>query len=157
MTMQRWQPYRDMINLRNAMDRLLEDSFVRPTRRMMEVADQETLPVDMYQTENDVVIKASLPGYKPDEVEISVSGDTLTIRGEHQEEKETSEKDYFFKERSYGSFSRTVTFPVPVKSEMTEATFENGELTLKLPKVEEAKPKQIKIKAKPQITSGKKS
>jgi HSP20 family protein len=146
-----------MISLRNAMDRLFEDSFVRPTRRLMEGEELGTLPLDMYQTENDVVIKASLPGYKPDEVEISVTGDTLTIKGEHQEEKETKEKDYFFKERSYGSFSRTVSFPVPVKSELAEAAFENGELTLKLPKAEEAKPKQIKIKAKPALTSGKKS
>jgi HSP20 family protein len=156
MTMQRWEPFGEMMSLRNAMDRLFEESFVRPSTMLMEGESQGNLALDMYQTENEVVVKASMPGFKPEEVDISITGDTLTIKGEHQEEKETQEKDYFYKERRYGSFSRMINIPVEVKSEEAEAMFENGELTLKLPKAEEAKPKQIKVKAKPALTSGKK-
>jgi HSP20 family protein len=155
-TMQRWDPFRDMMSLRNAMDRLFEDSFVRPSAMVMEPEGRGTLPLDMYQTDNEVVVKASLPGFGPEEVDISITGDTLTIKGEHQEEKETQEEDYIYKERRYGSFSRSVSFPVDVKSEKAEATFENGVLTLSIPKAETAKPKQIKVKAKPALVSGKK-
>jgi HSP20 family protein len=156
MTMQRWEPFKEMVTLRNAMDKLFEDSFVRPTSWIFDGEGRGTVALDMYQTANDVVVKASLPGFKPEEVDISVTGDTLTLKGEHKEEKETKEEDYFYRERRYGSFSRTVTIPVGVKSDKAEATFENGVLTLTLPKEEEAKPKQIKIKAKPLIEAGKK-
>jgi len=143
----RWEPFREIMSLRDAMDRLFEDSFVRPSRLWPELGRGE-LPVDMYQTANDVVVKASIPGLKPDEVDISITGDTLTIKGEHKEEKEVEEQDYFYRERRYGAFSRSLTIPVPVKTEKTEATFENGVLTVTMPKAEEVKPKQIKIKAK---------
>jgi len=152
----RWEPFREMMTLRDAMDRLFEDSFVRPSRLFWPELGRGDLPVDMYQTANDVVVKASIPGLKPDEVDISITGDTLTIKGEHKEEKETKEQDYFYKERRYGAFSRSLTIPVPVKAEKAEATFENGVLTLTLPKAEEAKPKQIKVKAKQMIEGAKK-
>ena len=152
----RWEPFREMMTLREAMDRLFEDSFVRPSRLLWPELARGDLPVDMYQTANDVVVKASIPGLKPDEVDISITGDTLTIKGEHKEEKETKEQDYFYKERRYGAFSRSLTIPVPVKAEKAEATFENGVLTLTLPKAEEAKPKQIKVKAKQMIEGAKK-
>jgi len=155
MTMQRWEPFKEMVTLRNAMDKLFEDSFVRPTSWIFDEG-RGTVALDMYQTANDVVVKASLPGFKPEEVDISITGDTLTLKGEHKEEKETKEEDYFYRERRYGSFSRTVTIPAGIKSDKAEATFENGVLTLTLPKAEEAKPKQIKIKAKPMIEAGKK-
>jgi len=152
--MQRWEPFREMMSLRNAMDRLFEDSFVRPSSWSSEGDGRDNLPLDMYQTENEVVVKAPLPGFKPEEVDISITGDMLTIRGEHKEEKETKEEDYIYRERSYGSFSRTVSIPVEVKSEEAEATFENGELMLKIPKAEEAKPKQIKVKPKQMVEAG---
>jgi len=154
MVLQRWEPFREMLSLRNAMDRLFEDSFVRPSRLWPELGGE--LAVDMYQTANDVVVKAALPGLKPEEVDISITGDTLTIKGEHKEEKEVKDEDYFYKERRYGGFSRSVAIPVQVKSDKAEATFENGVLTLTLPKAEEVKPKQIKVKAKPAIEAAKK-
>ncbi|HSW58666.1 MAG TPA: Hsp20/alpha crystallin family protein [Dehalococcoidales bacterium] len=156
MTMQRWEPFREMMTLRNAMDKLFEDSFVRPASLVIDVEGRGAIPLDVYQTSNELVVKASLPGYKPEEVDISITGDILTIKGEHKEEKETKEGEYFLKERRYGSFTRTVTIPVEVKSEKSEATFENGVLTLTLPRAEEAKPKQIKIKAKNLIEPNKK-
>ena len=147
MSMIRWEPFREMMSLRQAMDRLFEDSFVRPSRLWPELRGGE-LPIDMYQTKDDVVVKAPLPGVKPEELDISITGDTLTIKGEHKEEQEVKEEDYLCKERRYGTFSRSVTVPVAVKSDKAEATFENGILTLTMPKAEEVKPKQIKVKAK---------
>ncbi len=155
MAIMRWDPFREMISLREAMDRLFEESFVRPPRLWPELGIGQ-IPVDMYQTANDIVVKASVPGLKPEEVDISITGDTLTIKGEHKEEKETKERDYFYREHRYGAFSRSLTIPVPVKADKAEATFENGVLTITLPKAEEVKPKQIKVKAKSATEGAKK-
>ena len=155
MSLIRWEPFRDMVSLRDAMDRLFEDSFIRPSRFWPDLGAGE-LAIDMYQTANDVVVKASLPGVKPEEVDISITGDTLTIKGEHKEEQEAKEEDYFRKERRYAAFSRSLTIPVSIKSDKAEAAIENGVLTLTLPKAEEVKPKQIKVKAKAAIEAPKK-
>jgi HSP20 family protein len=155
MNIVRWEPFSEMTSLRDAMDRLFGDSFVRTPRLWSRVGEWE-LPIDMHQTANDVIVKASLPGFKPEEVGVSISGDTLTIKGEHKEEEEIKEENYYYKERRYGNFSRSVLIPVQVKSAKAEAAFEDGILTLTLPKAEEIKPKQIKVKAK-QITEGKKA
>jgi HSP20 family protein len=155
MTMMRWEPFKEMMTLRQAMDRLFEDSFVKAPRLWPDSLGGDVL-LDVYQTPNDVVVKASLPGIKPEEVDISITGDVLTIKGEHKEEKEVKEKDYLVKEHRYGSFSRSISVPVSVKSDKAEATFENGVLTLTLPKAEEVKPKQIKVKAKAVIEGAKK-
>lgn len=156
MTMQRWEPFREVMTLRNAMDRLFEDSFVRPARVWADMDGNNILPVDVYQTKEDVVVKASLPGFKPEEVDISITGDTLTIKGEHKEEEETKDEDYLVKECRWGTFSRTMTLPVEIQSEKAEAIFENGVLKLTLPKAEEVKPKQIKVQAKPLLKESKK-
>jgi len=155
MTMMRWEPFREMMSLRQAMDRLFEDSFVRPSRFLPEAWGGE-VPIDMYQTGNDVVIKAALPGVKPEEVDISITGDTLTIKGEHKEEQEVKEENYVRRERRYGAFSRSIPIPVSVQSDKAEAAFEDGVLTLTLPKAEEMKPKQIKVKPKAMIEGAKK-
>jgi len=154
MTMMRWEPFREMITLRQAMDRLFEDSFVRPVRVWPELGVGE-MAVDMYQTANDVVVKAACPGVKPEEVDVSITGDILTIKGEHKEETEVKEDNYFRKERRYGTFSRSVQIPVPVKTDKAEAVFDNGVLTLTLPKTEAVKPKQIKVKPKAVIEGAK--
>jgi len=104
--------------------------------------------VDIYETKDDVVVKASLPGVKPEDIEVSVVGDTLTIKGEVKEEKDIKEENYIRKERRYGSFCRSFTLPVSVDADKATAEFENGVLTLTLPKAEEVKPKTIAIKAK---------
>ena len=152
----RWEPVKEMMTLRDAMDKLFEDSFVRPSTLLWPGLGRGELPVDMYQTATDVVVKASIPGLKPDEVDISITGDTLTIKGEHKEEKEAKEQDYLYKERRYGTFSRSLIIPVSVKADKAEASFENGVLTITLPKAEESKPKQIKVKAKAMIEGAKK-
>ena len=154
MSIMRWDPFREMMSLRDAMDRLFEESFVRPSRLLGDVGRE--LPVDVYQTDNDVVVKATLPGTKPEEVDISITGDILTIRGEHKEEQEMKEENYLRRERRYGTFSRSIRIPIPIQSDKAEAVFENGVLTLTLPKAEEAKPKQIKVQAKAAIEGKKK-
>lgn len=155
MAIERWQPFNELMSLRQAMDRLFEDSFVR-VPRLWPASGTWELPIDMHQTANDLVVKASLPGFKPEEVDISITDGTINIKGEHKEEQEVKEENYFYKERRYGTFSRSLPIPVKVKSDKAEAVFEDGVLTLTLPKAEEVKPKQIKVKAK-QIAEGKKT
>jgi HSP20 family protein len=155
MSLQRWQPFSEVLTLRNAVDQLFEDSIVRPSAYLSAV-ESRGIPLNAYETKDEVVVKASLPGFKPEEVEVSLIGDTLTIKGEHKEEKEEKEGEYWLKEHRYGSFSRSFTIPVEVKGEKAEAAFDNGVLTLTLPKAEEVKPKQIKIKTTKMIESEKK-
>ncbi len=147
MNLVRWEPFREITSLRRAMDRLFEDSLVHPAHRWLELRGGE-LPIDMYQTKDEVVVKAALPGIKPEEVDITITGDILTIKGEHKEEQETKEEDYLYREQRYGSFRRSVAIPVQVKHDKAEATFEDGVLTLTIPKAEAVKPKQIKVKTK---------
>jgi HSP20 family protein len=144
----RWNPWRDTMTLREATDRLLEDSFVRPRRQWGEGTQERPfhLPLDVYTTPNEIVITASLPGLAPDEVDISIDGDVLTIRGELRGPLENA--DYLFQERAYGTFARKLTLNVPVEANKAEAVFEHGVLMLTLPKAEETKPKVIKVKSK---------
>jgi len=141
----RWDPMRDLISLREAMDRLMEESFVRPGW----VSGRERtnrLPVDVYSTADELVIMASVPGVDPDDVDISIEGDNLHIKVEYKPPLENV--DYIFQERHYGTFERTLTFNVPVQADKAEAVFEKGVLTLTVPKAEEIRPKIIKVKAK---------
>jgi HSP20 family protein len=129
------------------MDELFEDSFVRPREGQMERTERRLrLPLDVYTTPEEIVIIASLPGLTPDEVDVTIDDDRLTIRGELRPPLENV--DYLFQERAYGPFSRTLTLNVPVETDAAEAVFENGVLTLTLPKAEESKPKTIEVKRK---------
>ncbi len=145
MSLIRWEPFRDLISLREAMDQLFEESFVRPWGTLTR---WEGPAVDMYETDNAVVVKAAIPGVGPKDVEISVTGDTLTIRGEVKKEEKVKEENYIRRERYYGSFCRSFLLPTKVVADDAEAVFEHGVLTLTLPKAEEVKPKTIKVKAK---------
>jgi len=143
----RWEPFRDLMTLREAMNRLFEESFVRPTSFFAPLAEG-TLAVDMYETPDEVVVKAAVPGIKPQDLNISITGDVLTIKGETKQEEKVDKANYIYQERRYGTFARTITLPTSVNADKAEATFEHGVLTLKLPKVEEVKPKVITVKAK---------
>ena len=136
----RWEP--DFLSLRQAMDRLFEESFVRPPWRF-EPARVIRPPLDIYTTDEDVVILMALPGVKPDEVDITVEGDTVTIRGELKQPIENV--DYVVQERATGPFRRVVTLNVPVQADKAEASFRDGVLTLTLPKAEEIRPRTIKV------------
>ena len=141
-----WQPVRDLITLSRAMDRLFEESLVWPEWSEARRERAARLPLDAYSTDEEVVILASLPGLKPEDVEITIEGDTLTIKGEIPGPPENV--DYILRERRYGPFSRTLTFNIPVQADKAEATFKDGLLTLTVPKAEEIKPRTIKVKTK---------
>ncbi len=144
----RWEPFRDLISLREAMDRLFEESFVRPRTEWLAPLGAETLAVDMYETDDAIVVKSAIPGIKPEDLDISIANDSLTIKGETKFEEEVQEELFIRQERRYGSFCRSLTIPMPVVADKAEAEFENGILTLRLPKAEEVKPKPIQVKAK---------
>jgi HSP20 family protein len=129
------------------MDRLFEESWVRPRAGWLLPAE-EALAIDIYETADSVVVKTSVPGVKPEEIDITITGNTVTIAGETKAEEKVEEENYIRRERRYGRFSRSVTLPSGVKTEKAEATFEHGLLTLTIPKAEEAKPKVIKVKSK---------
>lgn len=141
----RWEPMREFLTLRDMMDRLFEDNFTRSLQGVDRIGSPM---VDMYQTNDEVVIKATLPGMKAEDVQISVVGDMVTLQGEIKKEEEVKNLTYHLQERSYGMFSRSIPLPTAVVTDKAKAEFENGILTLTLPKAEEVKPKTITIKAK---------
>jgi HSP20 family protein len=106
------------------------------------------LAVDMYETDEAVIVKSAVPGLESEDLDINITGDTLTIKGESREEEEIEEENYFCRERRYGAFSRSLTIPVSIVPDEAEAEIEDGVLTLTLPKAEEVKPKAIEVKSK---------
>jgi HSP20 family protein len=143
----RWEPAREMMTLREAMDRLFDDAFTRPLS-IRDGWSMATPAIDMYQTANDIVVKASIPGMKAEDVQINITGDVLTLKGEVKQEEERKDKAWHIREQRFGSFERSVALPTAVKTDEAEAVFENGILTITLPKADEVKPRTINIKAK---------
>ena len=141
----RWEPAREMMSLRDAMDRLFDDAFTRP----LSLRDAWSVPaIDMFQTDDEIVVKAALPGIKADEVQINVTGEVLTLKGEVKQNQEMEEKAWHIREQRFGSFERSIALPTDVVADKAKADFENGILTITLPKAEEVKPKTITVKAK---------
>ncbi len=143
----RWEPFRDMVTLRDAMDRLVEEGLVRAPAPFAAWAPGG-LPVDMYETDDSVVVKTAIPGVNADEIEVAVTGDTLTIRAETKEESEIKRENYLRRERRFGSCCRTVTLPGGLETDKAEADYTDGVLSLTFPKAEEVKPKSIKVTTK---------
>jgi HSP20 family protein len=144
----RFDPLGEMVSLRSAMDRLFEDSFVSPMSwRTISGGDSITPPIDVHETSDELVLTASLPGMKPEDVEITMTGQNLTLRGELKADEEIKREQYLYRERRFGSWSRSVQLPVRVQGDRAEATFADGILTLRIPKAEEVKPRQIRINA----------
>jgi HSP20 family protein len=119
------------------------------TRRewMEEEANEGQLSVDVYQKPEEIVIKAHVGGVKPDELDVSITRDMVTIRGQREEHTEVSEEDYFYKELYWGSFSRTILLPQEIEPEDAEATAEHGMLIIRLPKIDKEKQRKLKVKA----------
>jgi HSP20 family protein len=163
MTMQRWDPFGERWTLRNAMDRLLEDAWVRPSWGDQGQHSGMSMPIDVMEHDDNLIVKASLPGVKPEDITITVQGNQLTIQGEMRGDTEQKGTTHH-QEHRYGRFVRSMTLPERVNSEKAEASFENGLLTLTLPKEEAARTRQIPVRggagkpiestAKPQIESG---
>lgn len=144
MNMIRWNPQRDMMNFKRQFDRLFSDyDEEAPTRTSFWKP-----AVDIFETKDSLVMKVELPGVKKEDVKIDLDNNLLSISGERKFESEVKEEDYHRIERAYGQFQRSFTLPNKVDGERIEARYENGMLEVVLPKKEEAKPRQISIKAK---------
>jgi len=143
-----FEPFRESLSLREAMNRLFEESFLRPG--VFESENTAVLaPIDVYETKDNIVLKAAVPGLKPEDLDISITGDVLTIKGEYKAEEQVEEgRSYLRQERRYGSFARQLALPTAVDTNTVTATFENGILTLEMPKKEAVRPKSVKIVAK---------
>jgi HSP20 family protein len=128
------------------MDRVFEERFFRPPLPFAPWAES-SMSIDMYETPDSVVVTSPIPGVKAEEIEVSVSGDTLTIKAEMKEEQEVNREDYLRRERRYGSCCRSVTLPGGLETDKAEADYTDGVLTLTFPKAEEVKPKTIEVKA----------
>lgn len=143
MSVSRWEPMKDFVTLRQAMDRLFEESFVQPGR-VLDGRAGAHVPLDVYTTKDAIVVRAAVPGANPEDVEITVEGSTVSIRGETKPSKD--EGTYLVQEQRYGPFARSLELAIPVQADKAEASFKNGVLTLTIPKAEEIKPKVIKVK-----------
>lgn len=139
-------PFGELMSLRSAMDRLFEDSFVRrPLGTLAGFESSAALPLDVTRTADELVIEAALPGIRPEDVEITVEDGTLSIRGEFREEQRGSEGESLMQEIRRGTVARAITLPTGLEADKASATFEHGVLTLRIPKAEAVKPKQIRI------------
>jgi HSP20 family protein len=132
------------LTLQDEVNRLFEDNFTRERSGHAELATWAPL-VDIFETENELVVKADLPDLQDKDIDVRVENNTLTIRGERQFEKDVKEENYLRIERAYGSFMRSFSLPITVISENIRADYRNGVLTLHMAKREESKPKQVKI------------
>ena len=144
----RFDPVGEMVSLRSAMDRLFEDSFVSPMSwRTISGGETVTPAIDVHENADEIVVTAVLPGIKPDDVEITMTGQNLTLRGEFKADESVDRDQYLYRERRFGGFSRSLQLPVRVEGDRAEATFTDGVLNLRIPKAEEVKPRQIRINA----------
>jgi HSP20 family protein len=142
----RWDPFREMLSIRNTMDRMFDSALTGSPDRWQPMAWD--LALDVAESKDEFVVKASVPGINPDDLEITFNNNTLTIRGEIKEEKAVEEAQYHLRERRYGSFARSLTLPAGIEANKIVANYEAGVLKLHLPKAEEIKPKKIAIHTK---------
>ena len=148
-----WRPFMGLTHWERDMDRMMEDFFGRRVRplwpeRWSKTDEMEVKPpiVDVFEEKDDIVVKAELPGIEKDNIEVNLTDHTLTIKGEKKKEEEIKEENYYRAERSYGSFLRTLELPRDVRADQVKASFKNGILEVRIPKTEEAKAKEIKVK-----------
>ncbi len=140
--LRRYDPFREMSTLRGAIDRLFNDTFAR-----VDLEPFGTMPLDIYEEGDKVVVKASVAGFKPEEIKVTVRDDILDITAESKQENEKKERNYHLREHRFGKLERSVVLPITVNQEKAEAVFANGILTLTLPKGKEAAVKRIPIKS----------
>ena len=145
MAIVRWEPFRDLVTAQRDFDRLFRGAFSSQLGETELSTRSWAPPVDIYETEEAIVLRAELPGVDPKDVEVRVEDNTLYLKGERKFEKEVKEQNYHRVERSYGSFARSFSLPNSISTDQVKAEFKDGLLTLTMPKREEAKPKTIKI------------
>ncbi|MEZ4589602.1 MAG: Hsp20/alpha crystallin family protein [Chloroflexota bacterium] len=144
-TMIRWNPFGEMARMRNEIDRLFEDAFNAPVGKW-ERGSVWGFPLDVTENDDTFTVKAAVPGMNPDDLEITISDNVLTIKGETQDEEVRDDEKVHLRERRFGSFMRSISLPTPVESDNVEANMDNGVLTLQIPKAEAVKPKRIAVK-----------
>lgn len=146
MAIVKWDPFRDMITMKDRMDRLFEDSLNRFRGLPEDMAHSRWSPaVDIYETADNIIIKAEIPGVSKKDISIEVKDNSLYLKGERKFKKEIKEENYHRMERSYGSFNRIFSLPTSVKQDEIKAKFKNGVLQISIPKLEEERDKQINI------------
>jgi HSP20 family protein len=151
-----WRPFRDLEELERRFDDILNWPPLPAVWRRIPTMDMGWAPaIDVFEKEDKFVVKAELPGMKEEDINISVVGDTLTIKGERKAESEVKEDNYYYCERSYGSFSRSIAIPSNVDAQKIEANYEDGVLEVSLPKTLKVKPKKISVSAKKKAKAGK--
>ena len=151
----RWDPFRERMSLRKAMDRFFDAPFFSELDDWSQATDGE-FNMDVSEKDDEFLVKASLPGVKPEDLDITCNNNVLTIKGEVKEEQEDEQRHYHMRERRFGSFYRSIVLPSSVNADAIDASYEGGVLTLHLPKVEEEKPRRIQVQKTeaPQIIEG---
>jgi HSP20 family protein len=147
-------PLGEFMTLRQAMDRLFDDDVFRPLRWTSGAIEGPGLPLDVTTNQDELIVEAALPGIKPEDVDITVENGTLTITGKTSDERRAEEGSYLVQEIRRGTFSRSVTLPNGLEPDKATATFEHGVLTLRIPKAEQVKPRQIRISPVTEGTAG---
>ncbi len=147
MRLMRLEPFGDVQKMRREVDRLLADIFaLGPTRDLSPVEMVWEPAVEMFETDAEIVVKAALPNIDPKQVEITVTNDAITLKGETKHEEAQKERNYYKQEIQYGTFLRTLPFLTEVKAAEAKATYKDGVLEVKVPKTEQAKPTSVKVK-----------
>jgi len=140
-------PFSELLSLRTAMDRLFDETFFRPVANGSSSEETLAMPLDIYTTSDALVVEAALPGVRPQDVEVSVLGDTLTLSATSDLDRTEEKNGYHVREVRRGRFTRTVTLPGGLRTDAATASFEHGMLKLAFPKAEQAKPRQIPVSA----------
>ena len=157
MRIERWDPFRDWLDLRDEFDRFLDWALSSGISRRRREASIWVPAIDISETPDKVIVKADLPGVSENDIQISITGNLLSIRGERKQEVKEEKENFFRVERVYGSFERVIELPAEVEPDNAKATFKNGVLTIEIPKSEKVKPKEIKVEVVRDEDSGKKS
>ncbi len=144
MSLARWDPFRELEALQEDVNRLFQESMARP-RRETSAARVWAPPVDVVEDDEKIIVRAEIPGMKKEDIDIELTGDTLTIRGERKLENEEKKENMVRVERAYGRFQRSFTIGVPVKSNEVKAAYRDGILEITIPKSEEIKPKKVDV------------
>jgi HSP20 family protein len=155
MSIQRWDPFQDILSLREAMDRMIEESFARP--RAGVAAMGSGMAMDLKENDDAFVLETVLPGVKPEDVDISILNDTVRIKAEVTDTSDREGENWLVRERRYGRFERSIVLPSPVNADNVNAEYEDGILRMTLPKSEGERPKSIKVASAKELKSGEKS
>jgi HSP20 family protein len=148
MDLVKWEPFRDLVNLQQSINKLFEESILQWPKRAGVFATAWSFPVDVKETADSVVVKAELPGMEKDDIKVHFVNNQLTIQGERKQEAREEGERFLKIERSYGSFYRAFTLDVPVKADEIKANYKNGVLEIIIPKKEEVKPREIQVEVK---------